>query len=251
MVLGLLLAAGVYGLADISYRISMRRSAVLSSACTAASNKANTFKPHGVPMSGPHSLDAMLPGFAEFSPDLKLDLLRRFFSKYDRDFAAASPTEQETILYRLFPEIGLPEQNWMSCTQSASAEAAEEPFIDDRPWIETRPEYMRGASPATTAAAPSGEKPRHSILEGMIDDLGLFGPAGAKVTYIDNIGTIPEDSPLWREIQHQAQYEAASRENWDNATWWAVVIGLVLSVPRVWYFLLGRIAELSAAIKGQ
>jgi hypothetical protein len=235
-------------------------------------------------MSGPHSLDAMLPGFAEFSPDLKLDLLRRFFSKYDRDFAAASPTEQETILYRLFPEIGLPEQNWMSCTQSASTEAAEEPFIDDRPWIknrppwiETRPEYMRGASPATTAAAPSGEKPSSGLLRDLPEgdsplplsmraeakpssgrwrdlpeeDPAASAPAAAKVTLIDDIGTIPEDSPLWREIQHQAQDEAASRENWDNATWWAVVIGVVLSVPRVWYFLLGRIAELSAAIRGQ
>lgn len=40
----------------------------------------------------------------------------------------------------------------------------------------------------------------------------------------------------------------APSEEWDTRTW-ALVIALVLSIPRVWYFLLGRLAELSAAIR--
>jgi hypothetical protein len=38
---------------------------------------------------------------------------------------------------------------------------------------------------------------------------------------------------------------------WDNISWWAFVVGLLSSIPRIWYFMLGRIVELSTAIRGR
>lgn len=57
--------------------------------------------------------------------------------------------------------------------------------------------------------------------------------------------TVPnaDDIEMVREFKSRNQA-------WDTTTWWAIIVGLVLLIPRVWYFLLGRIAELSAAIKG-
>jgi len=50
----------------------------------------------------------------------------------------------------------------------------------------------------------------------------------------------------------QKIYDELSRreERWDNAETLSVLIVLLLSAPRVWYFLLDRLAEISAAIRG-
>ncbi|MGD0290110.1 MAG: hypothetical protein ABSC63_10720 [Candidatus Binataceae bacterium] len=40
------------------------------------------------------------------------------------------------------------------------------------------------------------------------------------------------------------------QQNWENTSFWALILAVALSLPRVWYFLLGRIGELSAAIRG-
>jgi len=53
------------------------------------------------------------------------------------------------------------------------------------------------------------------------------------------------------EIGQNLYDELSRREGrWDDAEILAVLIVLLLSAPRVWYFLLDRLAEISAAIRG-
>jgi hypothetical protein len=76
MTVGLLVAATIYAVADVCYRLSMRQLAMLYSACIAVWDKVFNFKPHEVPASGPRSLDAMLKGpyFAQYTSNRESSL---------------------------------------------------------------------------------------------------------------------------------------------------------------------------------
>jgi hypothetical protein len=50
-------------------------------------------------------------------------------------------------------------------------------------------------------------------------------------------------------LEIQQEYRS-SKKGWEDVEFWAVLVGVLFSVPRAWYFLLGRIAEISAAIRG-
>jgi hypothetical protein len=92
-------------------------------------------------------------------------------------------------------------------------------------WVVERPDLKK------LCALPSYDTPADFVLD---DDPinGFEWPSGDDIrASIKNV--------------HQKR-----RTDWDNIRWWALVIGLLSSIPRVWYFLLGRIVELSAAIKG-
>jgi hypothetical protein len=52
---------------------------------------------------------------------------------------------------------------------------------------------------------------------------------------------------IQREILKQVR---AREHDWDDAKSWALVVALILAIPWGWYFLLGRIEELIAAIRG-
>jgi hypothetical protein len=56
---------------------------------------------------------------------------------------------------------------------------------------------------------------------------------------------VPSD---WELVE--AGHAERAKEAWENMELYAFLVAALLSIPRAWYFLLGRIAELRAVIKG-
>jgi hypothetical protein len=53
-------------------------------------------------------------------------------------------------------------------------------------------------------------------------------------------------------IQREIHQQFNSRvQGWDGAKNWALLIAVVFSIPRAWYFVLKRVEELSYAIRGK
>lgn len=57
----------------------------------------------------------------------------------------------------------------------------------------------------------------------------------------------PELSGIRGEIQQE--YRSA-KTAWAGVEFWSALIAVLFSIPRGWYFLLGRIAEISGAVRG-
>ncbi len=61
------------------------------------------------------------------------------------------------------------------------------------------------------------------------------------------VGVRLEILKLRSEIQRQHK---SAKKAWESLTFWSALIAVLFSVPRTWYFLLGRIAEIGAAVRG-
>ena len=51
------------------------------------------------------------------------------------------------------------------------------------------------------------------------------------------------------QLEIQEEY-TSSKKGWEDVKFWSLLVAVLFSIPRAWYFMLVRIAEISGAMRG-
>ncbi len=65
----------------------------------------------------------------------------------------------------------------------------------------------------------------------------------------ETLGGLASGNLVGVQLEIQQEY-TSSKKGWQDVKFWSLLVAVLFSIPRAWYFLLGRIAEISGAIRG-